>query len=124
MTTKGIEAASEATKFALRMGLAVSEVISFVVELCEGCPMINLVFDTLEAIREKIGDATSYERDLTLLEERCSYFTACAIARGRSYASRVDLRPLVELVEDVESLVEKCGQRWCVCTIINAASKR
>lgn len=124
MTSKGIEPASEAARFALRMGLAVLDVESFVRDQGEGRSTMNQVFVTLETIRAKIRQATSNEEELTALEKRCSYFTACVIAVGRSTPSKVDVLPLAELVADVEDMAVECGQRWCFCIVIKAAEDK
>lgn len=116
MAAEFSDAAAEAAKLALKMGSATADVIAFMADLGEDLPFLEPVLKTINAIRKKVNAVKVNREELAALEERCTYITAGVIERhSRTPNSEMDVSPLKNFVEDVESLVERCGgnRRGC-----------
>ncbi|CAM9264189.1 unnamed protein product, partial [Laminaria digitata] len=111
MAAKLGDAAAEAAKRALRMGSAAADAIAFMADLGEELPFLESVLKTIKVIREKADTVKRNREELTALEERCTYITACVIEKHRRLpALETDVTPLKKCVEAVEAFAELCGR--------------
>lgn len=107
------DAAAKATKLALKMGSAPADAIAVMADLGEELPFLEPVLKTIKAIREKRADAAvkRNQKELAVLEERCTYITACVVEKHRLMpTSEKDVTPLQNCVEAVEAFVELRGR--------------
>lgn len=105
---------SEAMELAMEMGSDTADAMSLVADLVDEFPFVGPILKTLKALRDTADTVTSNREELAALQERCAYLTACAIAEQRrrhSSSEIIDVSPLVEVVNDVERLAERCGRR-------------
>eukprot|EP00903_Cladosiphon_okamuranus_P014791 g13702.t1 len=110
MATDFSGAAAEARSLAQRIGSNAADVISFAAELGEELPFIKPVLRTLQAIRQTVETVRHNRKELKVLEERCTYITACVVVRcKRNPRSEIDLAPLEACVKEVEKVVDRCG---------------
>lgn len=116
-------AAAEAGFFALKIGSNAADAVSFAADLGEELPFINTVLKTLRAIREKVETVKNNREEMTELEERCTYVTACVVAKCKQApSSEMDVTPFEDCVKAVWSLVKRCSRRGKVSRLLNASS--
>lgn len=119
----GGDAGAQAAKIALRIGTNAADAISFAADLGEELPFIGPVLGTLKAIREKVETVKNNREELTALEVRCTYVTACVVVKCRGNPlSEIDVAPLEACVGAVRKFVERCGGRGRVRRVLKASS--
>lgn len=121
--TEIVDAATEAAKLALRIGSAASDAAEFALELSENFPLVYVVLRTLKIIRDKVDNLKSNKDGLKALHERCTCITACVIVKCRrgDPPSDVDLRPLVDRMEEVERVVARYFKRGKVSRFLRSS---
>ena len=120
-----MDVATGAPGLALRIGSAVSDLTSFVVDIGQDFPLIYVVLKTLKHIRETMDTIKSNQAALDALHERCACITACVIVKcRRSPPSEVDITPLVERIQEVHELVERFSLRKRFSRMVNASSDK
>lgn len=104
------DAAAAAANLALKMGSTAADAIVFIAEVGDKLPFLEPVLGTIKAIREKVQTVERNREELSALEERCTYITACVIEKhSRNATSEMDVTPLKTCVEEVEAFVKFCG---------------
>lgn len=122
MAAGALDAATEAANLALKFNSAASNIASFVVELSKDLPWVSPVLKTLESIGDKVDIANCNRRELAVLQERCTYVTACVVVKCRHSASSssIDVSPLENRLREVQDLVERCGRRGRIWRVVRA----
>lgn len=103
----GLDAPDEAAQLALKMASAVTEESMFAMEYAEEFPAVGPAFKLLKAIDESVETAQKDQGELKMLLARCIYVTSCVIVKSRRTLLVVDVRPLVECLEDVDLLARR-----------------
>lgn len=121
--TEIVDTATEAAKLALRIGSAATDAAEFALELGESFPLVYVVLKTLKTIRDKVDTLKSNKDGLKALHERCTCITACVIVKCRrgEPPSDVDLRPLVDRIEEVERVVARYFKRGKVSRFLRSS---
>lgn len=78
-----MDAATDAAGLALRIGSAMSDLTSFMVDIGQDFPLIYVVLKTLKNIRDKMDTIKSNQAALEALHQRCACITACVIVKCR-----------------------------------------
>lgn len=76
----------------------------------------------LNKIRVMVDTAKHNKKELVVLQERCTYVTACIITKCKQCPSQVDVKSLIdrveeiveEIVEEARRLIDRCGQRGLI----------
>lgn len=123
--TRSTDAGAQAANLALRIGSNAADAISFAAELGEELPFLSPVLKTLTVIREKVETVNNNREELTALEVRCTYATACVVVRCRQNpSSEIDLSPLEACVKAVREVIKRCGGRGRVSRVLKASSDK
>lgn len=116
---------AEGASLALQMGSAAVDVVLFMADLGEELPVIKPVLSTLRAIREATENVRNNQEELAALQQRCTYITACFIAKCRRNASsEMDLTPVEDCVEAVRIFAVRCSRRGKVWKVLKAADDK
>ena len=116
---------AQAANLALRIGSNAAEATSFVTDLGAELPFLGPLLKTLKVIREKVETVRSNREELTTLEVRCTYVTACVVIKCRQNASsEIDVTPLEDCVKAVGEFVTRCVGRGKMSRLMKASSDK
>lgn len=125
MAADTCDAAAEAARLALKIRSTIADAVSCAVDLGEELPVVKPVFKTLKAIRATVETVKNNREELTALEERCTYMTACFVVKCRlNESSEVDVAPLKDCVEAAKKFAERCSRRGKVSRVLKASKDK
>ena len=116
--------AIKAAELALKIGSTAADAFLFVADLGEELPVVKPVLSTLKSIREKVETVKRNREELIVLHERCTYITACFIAKCRGDSSELDVAPLERHAQEMEKFVMRCQRRRGVARWLKASETK
>ncbi|CAN0075431.1 unnamed protein product [Scytosiphon promiscuus] len=118
-------AAAEAARLAIEMGSAAVDLVSFMACLGEELPVMNSALKTLKTIRVTVESVRSHMEEIEVLENRCTYMTACFIIKCRQNpSSTMVVTPLEDCMEEVENFTRRCSRRGKLSRVLKASSDK